>query len=1039
MTAQIDFDDPRYAASAAEILRRHREGTAEANITSAVRDFLVLTGLVQSHEIVEETPPAQGSRQAVDLTALNTFVEFKRRIGSARGFEPNPEYVKQLDDYLAQSQATGRGIRMGVLTDGKHWLLRWPNAGAVQTVAPYAFTLESADQWIPLFEWLRDSALSSRRGLLPEQEVIAEAFGPNSPRYERDIAALRELFRTASGTETVRVKRRLWRDLLLAALGEIASTQAELDDLFVRHTYLSAVIGMVVQSSFGIDIYQLSRSSPSDLLLGRHFQQATGLSGIIESDFFAWPLEVGGQPLVKAVADRVARFNWRNAPGDVAATLYETVIPPDERRQLGEYYTPRWLARSMVHEVVSDPIRQLVLDPACGSGTFISEAIRHFLAAAGSSALQPTEVLKRMRASVIGIDVHPVAVHLARAAWVLAARPAIQAASQAGYDESITVPVYLGDALQLRFHAGDLFAEHEVRVEVEDERNTALIFPVSLVERANDFDALMSDIADAISQGDDPLLALDDHSITDPRERQSLLLTIEEMQRLHAEGRNHIWAYYTRNLVRPVALSREKVDVIIGNPPWLSYRNTASTLRTELERQSRELYGIWAGGRYANRQDVASIFYTRCTDLYLKERGRIGMVMPHSALQTGQHSKWRTGSWQGTHSASVLTVDLSFKTAWDLESLEPNTFFPVASSVIFARRLIGGSEACPLAGNVERWLGKAGGTDVRRVPTPIVDTSEQGESPYAAYARQGATISPRSLFFVNETENPAIVQAGQTVTVNPRRGAHDKRPWRDLDLSEITGQTIEKQHVFDVHLGESLAPYVPLAPLQAVLPLKRSDERIPVADEEIGGVHQGGLERRMRHRWRTVSNLWEQNKTASNKLSLLGRLDYHRGLSAQLDWRQDPAHRLVRVVYTQAGQPTAVLLEDQEAIVDTRLYWVTCRSIDEAFYLLAVINSDALAAAVNKFTTANWAGNTKDLHKHVWKLPIQEYDADDLLHEAVSEAGRTAAEGAARVLAELRENRSRVTVIIARRELRKWLKTSQEGQAVEAAVEKLLP
>ena len=36
--------------------------------------------------------------------------------------------------------------------------------------------------------------------------------------------------------------------------------------------------------------------------------------------------------------------------------LYETVIPPDERRQLGEYYTPAWLARVMVRELVERPL-----------------------------------------------------------------------------------------------------------------------------------------------------------------------------------------------------------------------------------------------------------------------------------------------------------------------------------------------------------------------------------------------------------------------------------------------------------------------------------------------------------------------------------------------------------------------------------------------------------------------------------------------------------------------------------------------------------
>ena len=122
-------------------------------ITSAVRDFLIVTELVKGDEIVEENPPAQGSRRAVDLAALDTFIEFKRRIGTAGGFNPNAEYVQQLDDYLEQSEKQGR-IRMGILTDGKRWLLRWSNAGPVRTALPYAFTLEDADRWITLFQWL---------------------------------------------------------------------------------------------------------------------------------------------------------------------------------------------------------------------------------------------------------------------------------------------------------------------------------------------------------------------------------------------------------------------------------------------------------------------------------------------------------------------------------------------------------------------------------------------------------------------------------------------------------------------------------------------------------------------------------------------------------------------------------------------------------------------------------------------------------------------------------------------------------------------
>ena len=74
------------------------------------------------------------------------------------------------------------------------------------------------------------------------------------------------------------------------------------------------------------------------------------------------------------------------------------------------------------------------------------------------------------------------------------------------------------------------------------------------------------------------------------------------------------------------------------------------------------------------------------TDLYLNDGGDIGMVMPHSALQTGQYAKWRTGAWRSGGSQGILSVDFSYKTPWDLERLEPNTFFPVPASVVFAQR-----------------------------------------------------------------------------------------------------------------------------------------------------------------------------------------------------------------------------------------------------------------------------------------------------------------------------------------------------------------
>jgi len=1034
-----DINDPKNKELAGDILQRHESFAPEANITSAIRQFLVETKLAKSEEIDEEVAPSDESSKAVDLVALDTFVEVKRRISdtSKGGFNPDPKYVKQLDDYLAISENEGKRSRKGILTDGKYWLLRWPGMGAVKTTAPYGFELQNSDDWPRLHEWLRDRALESDEDIHPTSDNIRKHLGPSSPAYQRDIDALKRLYAQSSQHETVKVKRRLWHDLLRSALGEIARDSAQMDDLFVRHTYLTAVVGMVVQASFGVDIRSLAETEAADLVSGRKFRSDTGLQGVVESDFFAWPAEVGGLPLLRAIARRVARFDWNasDIPNDIGAILYETVIPPDERRTLGEYYTPQWLARAMTRELVTDPLNQCVLDPACGSGTFIAEAIANFIEGAHDAGMDESEIFGKLRDSVIGIDIHPVAVHLARAAYVLAARSTLKDPKYT----SITVPIYMGDALQLRYRSGDLFAEREITIQVNDEDNTELAFPVSLIERPETFDALMGDVAEYIESDENPMLALDDHHINDKAERDTLTATITTMQRLHNEGRNHIWAYYTRNMARPVALSRAKVDVIIGNPPWINYNQTVDILRTALERHSRNTYGIWTGGRYASNQDVAGLFFARSVDLYLKTEGIIGMVLPHSALQAGQYSKWRTGAWRNAQGMRTLSVDFGYKPAWDLERLQPNTFFPVPSCVVFAKNLGLAASAIPLTGEIERWLGSAGADDIQRASAGITDTSEAGSSPYAGYARQGASIRPRRLVFVEQTENPAIIQTGQTVTVNPRRGTYDKNPWRDLDLAKITAQTIETSHVFDVYLNETLVPYATLQPLKAALPLKQGDYELPTDESGVGGVSIGRLERRMRERWRTVSTFWEENKGLSDKLSLLKRLDYHRELSAQLEWQGSHGNRPVRILQSEAGQPTAALLSQNAAMVDDTLYWITCKDIAEAHYLLAIINSDALAEAVNKYTIPNWSGKTRHLHKHLWKLPIPEFNGDDALHAEVSVSGAAAADGASRQLASLRQERGNdVSVRIARRELRAWLRSSDEGSRVEQTVTQLL-
>ena len=422
----------------------------------------------------------------------------------------------------------------------------------------------------------------------PDPETVRKELGRESLVYEIARSRIAELWDAVKGREDVVLKRQLWADRLSLVYG----TAVNDDDLFFQHTYLT-----IVAKTMATLVLDVKVPEAPELLSGRVFQDA-GIEGVVESDFFDWILDADeSASFIREIVGQVAVFRLGDVEHDVLKGLYESLIDPEQRHYLGEYYTPDWLAEWICERAIEDPLKQRVLDPACGSGTFLFHAVRRFMDAADKGQLKNAEALTRCIQLVAGIDVHPVAVINARITYLLAlGENRLRERGRA----KLSIPVYLGDSLQ--WNTAGIVLGWEVRIDVPDEK--PLVFPVRVAQNPDLFDSVLSEMLRLVELKA-PVSTFEEWIERSSREelvqtKATLSRTYGRLQILRAANRNHIWGYIARNVSRPVWLSSggERFDVLVGNPPWLSYRYMSRELQKRFRNECQTL-DMWAGGKVA--------------------------------------------------------------------------------------------------------------------------------------------------------------------------------------------------------------------------------------------------------------------------------------------------------------------------------------------------------------------------------------------------------------------------------------------------------
>jgi hypothetical protein len=264
-----------------------------------------------------------------------------------------------------------------------------------------------------------------------------------------------------------------------------------------------------------------------------------------------------------------------SSSGDLLKALYQELFPRALRHRLGEYYTPDWLARHVLDQVgYGGQLNQRLLDPACGSGTFLLTAIGRIRAArlsSQSSGLPDSsrdELCRHILSHVAGIDLNPLAVMTARANYLIAIN-------------DLLPPDVIGDCPDFRGHGHQPEVGREA---VVGENGTVPFEPITQLEIP-------------VYLGDS-ILDIPPHA----------------------------------------ALHREQFDLVVGNPPWIAWDNLPADYREATKPLWEHYGLFSLSGNEARhgggKKDLSMLMLYAVADRHLKPGGRLGFVITQTLFQT---------------------------------------------------------------------------------------------------------------------------------------------------------------------------------------------------------------------------------------------------------------------------------------------------------------------------------------------------------------------------------------------------------------------